>query len=333
MFESFGYKHGIPGDADFVFDVRSLPNPYWSTRCARSTGRDRAVVEYLAGQDSVRAMIAALAEFLDAAHRGVRSGEPQLPDHRGRLHRRPASLRVHRRAAGRALPQRLPAGAHPARLAAEGMTSSQREELADFLGPRAGVADARARSARGYSRARTTDSSAIAFPRCCWRPCCAAARASCAAAPRGAGGRFRSDPATERAPDNRCARTLGSSLWLLMRSRSECSWSMNSESSMKPNICPKVGSAADCASRVPARRGVAHADHQQAVGAQVDGRAQGRGLAHGSVAVILLMQAEWGGTGTASTGSPSDAPASAAPARPCATPWSRARSAKSTHKR
>ena len=29
MFESFGYKHGIPGDADFVFDVRSLPNPYW----------------------------------------------------------------------------------------------------------------------------------------------------------------------------------------------------------------------------------------------------------------------------------------------------------------
>ena len=29
MFESFGYKNGIPGDADFVFDVRSLPNPYW----------------------------------------------------------------------------------------------------------------------------------------------------------------------------------------------------------------------------------------------------------------------------------------------------------------
>jgi UPF0042 nucleotide-binding protein len=50
MFESFGYKHGIPGDADFVFDVRSLPNPYW----------------YLAGHDSVRVMIAALTEFLTA---------------------------------------------------------------------------------------------------------------------------------------------------------------------------------------------------------------------------------------------------------------------------
>ena len=29
LFESFAYRHGVPGDADFVFDVRSLPNPYW----------------------------------------------------------------------------------------------------------------------------------------------------------------------------------------------------------------------------------------------------------------------------------------------------------------
>ncbi len=36
MFESFGYKHGIPGDADFVFDVRSLPNPYWETALRKS---------------------------------------------------------------------------------------------------------------------------------------------------------------------------------------------------------------------------------------------------------------------------------------------------------
>ncbi|HLN50325.1 MAG TPA: RNase adapter RapZ [Steroidobacteraceae bacterium] len=64
MFESFGYKHGIPGDADFVFDVRSLPNPYWVQALRPLTGRDRPVIEYLAGQDSVRTMIAALAEFL-----------------------------------------------------------------------------------------------------------------------------------------------------------------------------------------------------------------------------------------------------------------------------
>ncbi len=66
MFESFGYKHGIPGDADFVFDVRSLPNPYWEPQLRHLTGCDPAVIEYLAGQPSVRMMIAALAEFLSA---------------------------------------------------------------------------------------------------------------------------------------------------------------------------------------------------------------------------------------------------------------------------
>jgi RNase adapter protein RapZ len=66
MFESFGYKHGIPGDADFVFDVRSLPNPYWEPALRHLTGCDAAVVDYLAGHESVRAMIAALAEFLNA---------------------------------------------------------------------------------------------------------------------------------------------------------------------------------------------------------------------------------------------------------------------------
>jgi UPF0042 nucleotide-binding protein len=66
MFESFGYKHGIPGDADFVFDVRSLPNPYWEPSLRHLTGCDPAVVEFLAGHASVRAMIEALAEFLQA---------------------------------------------------------------------------------------------------------------------------------------------------------------------------------------------------------------------------------------------------------------------------
>ena len=66
MFESFGYKHGIPGDADFVFDVRSLPNPYWEPQLRHLTGCDPAVIEFLAGQRSVRSMIAAIAEFLSA---------------------------------------------------------------------------------------------------------------------------------------------------------------------------------------------------------------------------------------------------------------------------
>jgi RNase adapter protein RapZ len=65
MFESFGYKHGIPGDADFVFDVRSLPNPYWEGALRKLTGRDAAVIDYLAGFASVRSMIADLTAFLE----------------------------------------------------------------------------------------------------------------------------------------------------------------------------------------------------------------------------------------------------------------------------
>jgi len=65
MFESFGYKHGIPGDADFVFDVRSLPNPYWEHALRSLTGRDSAVIEYLSSYASVRGMIADLIAFLE----------------------------------------------------------------------------------------------------------------------------------------------------------------------------------------------------------------------------------------------------------------------------
>jgi RNase adapter protein RapZ len=64
MFESFGYKHGIPGDADFVFDVRSLPNPYWEHELRALTGRDAAVIAYLSKHASVRTMIADLTGFL-----------------------------------------------------------------------------------------------------------------------------------------------------------------------------------------------------------------------------------------------------------------------------
>jgi UPF0042 nucleotide-binding protein len=65
MFESFGYKHGIPGDVDFVFDVRSLPNPYWEHALRHLNGRDAPVMEYLAGHASVQHMIADLIGFLD----------------------------------------------------------------------------------------------------------------------------------------------------------------------------------------------------------------------------------------------------------------------------
>ena len=65
MFESFGYKYGIPGDADFVFDVRNLPNPYWEHALRQLNGRDAPVVEYLGRSDIVRGMITDLIEFLE----------------------------------------------------------------------------------------------------------------------------------------------------------------------------------------------------------------------------------------------------------------------------
>ena len=71
MFESFGYKHGIPGDADFVFDVRSLPNPYWEPSLRHLTGRDPQVIAYLAAHPSVRTMIAGARRI--PGRRGSRS--------------------------------------------------------------------------------------------------------------------------------------------------------------------------------------------------------------------------------------------------------------------
>jgi UPF0042 nucleotide-binding protein len=64
MFESFGYKHGIPGDADFVFDVRTLPNPYWEHSLRRLTGCDPEVVAYLESHPSVDRTVTALIDFL-----------------------------------------------------------------------------------------------------------------------------------------------------------------------------------------------------------------------------------------------------------------------------
>ncbi|MGD8378386.1 MAG: RNase adapter RapZ [Gammaproteobacteria bacterium] len=66
LFESFGYKRGIPPDADFVFDVRCLPNPHWDEVLRPLTGRDAAVIDFLGGQDSVRQMEADLTRFLDS---------------------------------------------------------------------------------------------------------------------------------------------------------------------------------------------------------------------------------------------------------------------------
>ncbi|GAA3541978.1 RNase adapter RapZ [Zobellella aerophila] len=53
VFESFGYKHGVSKDADFVFDARFLPNPHWVAELRPFTGKDEPVAIYLASQPEV----------------------------------------------------------------------------------------------------------------------------------------------------------------------------------------------------------------------------------------------------------------------------------------
>ena len=64
LFESFGFKYGAPNDADFVFDVRCLPNPHWEPVLRPLTGRDDAVVSFLEKHQTVTAMVHEIQSFL-----------------------------------------------------------------------------------------------------------------------------------------------------------------------------------------------------------------------------------------------------------------------------
>ena len=64
MFVSFGYKYGIPSDADFVFDARCLPNPYWDEDLRCFTGRDQPVIDFLKEQARVQEFFWQLKVFL-----------------------------------------------------------------------------------------------------------------------------------------------------------------------------------------------------------------------------------------------------------------------------
>ena len=64
LFESFGFKNGVPTDSDFVFDVRCLPNPYWKQQLKNKTGNDQGVIEFLESQVEVASMLADIIGFL-----------------------------------------------------------------------------------------------------------------------------------------------------------------------------------------------------------------------------------------------------------------------------
>lgn len=64
LVESFGYKHSIPRDADFVFDLRCLPNPYWEPALRSQTGLDAPVAEYLSEKPLVHEMEETIMTFI-----------------------------------------------------------------------------------------------------------------------------------------------------------------------------------------------------------------------------------------------------------------------------
>ncbi len=64
LIQSFGFKHGLPADTDFVFDVRCLPNPYWEDQLKSLSGKDDSVIQYLQGFEEVNAMFDSILDFL-----------------------------------------------------------------------------------------------------------------------------------------------------------------------------------------------------------------------------------------------------------------------------
>ncbi|MBI3531080.1 MAG: RNase adapter RapZ [Curvibacter sp. PD_MW3] len=65
VFESFAFKRGIPVDADYVFDIRMLPNPHYEPELRALTGKDAAVVDFLKAQPDVDLMREHISQFLD----------------------------------------------------------------------------------------------------------------------------------------------------------------------------------------------------------------------------------------------------------------------------
>jgi RNase adapter protein RapZ len=65
LFQSFGFKHGIPLDADMVFDVRCLPNPHYDPDLRPLTGKDAPVVAFLEANANAREMLADIRDYID----------------------------------------------------------------------------------------------------------------------------------------------------------------------------------------------------------------------------------------------------------------------------
>lgn len=64
LFESFGFKHGVPVNADLVFDARCLPNPHWKPNLRPQTGKDQDVIDFLESEECVQQMFSDIQSFV-----------------------------------------------------------------------------------------------------------------------------------------------------------------------------------------------------------------------------------------------------------------------------
>jgi UPF0042 nucleotide-binding protein len=65
LFQSFGFKRGVPSDADLVFDVRMLPNPHWVSKLRLLSGQDQAVQDFLQDQPLTEELYSDISSYLD----------------------------------------------------------------------------------------------------------------------------------------------------------------------------------------------------------------------------------------------------------------------------
>jgi UPF0042 nucleotide-binding protein len=70
---SFGFKYGVPLDADFVFDMRFLPNPFWVPELRPLTGRDAPVADYVLGRKEARSFADRVAAMMEPVFAGYLS--------------------------------------------------------------------------------------------------------------------------------------------------------------------------------------------------------------------------------------------------------------------
>ena len=76
---SFGFKYGLPPDADFVMDARFLPNPYWVPELREHTGKEEAVSSYVLGQEGAGDFVGTYAGLINATASGFeREGKRYL---------------------------------------------------------------------------------------------------------------------------------------------------------------------------------------------------------------------------------------------------------------